>query len=83
MWRRERAFSTHPTSDMLPYPNPRFMVVGPIRRVVPKFDCPDCDRGIAMHELETRTVAQRTGFETNYRCPFCGADFEDVAALMA
>lgn len=59
------------------------MVMGSVHVGVPKFDCPDCDRGIAMHELETRTVAQRTGFKTNYRCPFCGADFEDVAALMA
>lgn len=59
------------------------MAMGTVRVRVPKFDCPDCDRGIAMHELETRTVAQSNGFETNYRCPFCGADFEDVAALMA
>lgn len=49
---------------------------------VPKLDCPDCGRGIAMHELETRTVAQTTGFETSYRCPFCRADFEEVKQLM-
>ncbi|MFB6106527.1 MAG: hypothetical protein ABEJ70_06110 [Halobacteriaceae archaeon] len=47
-----------------------------------ELECPDCSRSIAMHELETRTVAQRTGFQTTYRCPFCRADFEDVKALM-
>jgi len=35
-----------------------------------------------MHELETRTIAQTTGFETNYRCPFCRSDFEEIADLM-
>ncbi|QLC32651.1 hypothetical protein EFA46_004130 [Halarchaeum sp. CBA1220] len=49
---------------------------------MPKLDCPECERGIAMHELQTRTVAQRTGFETNYRCPYCRSDFEDVDALL-
>jgi len=35
-----------------------------------------------MHELETQTVAQTTGFETNYCCPFCRSDFEEVQQLM-
>jgi hypothetical protein len=34
-----------------------------------------------MHELETRTVAQRDDFETNYRCPFCRSDIKDVDDL--
>ena len=45
---------------------------------MPKVTCPDCSRNIAMHELEARTVAQRTGFATNYRCPFCRTDIDDV-----
>ncbi|MFB6111138.1 MAG: hypothetical protein ABEJ35_01235 [Halobacteriaceae archaeon] len=49
---------------------------------MPTLDCPDCEESIAMHELETRTVAQSSGFRTTYRCPFCHADFEDVEALM-
>lgn len=49
---------------------------------MPKLDCPDCQRSIAMHELETRTVAQTTGFETTYRCPFCRADFDEIEELM-
>lgn len=49
---------------------------------MPSLDCPECERGIAMHELETNTVAQTTGFETSYRCPFCRADFDDVAQLL-
>ncbi|MFW5919237.1 MAG: hypothetical protein ACOCSF_03450 [Halanaeroarchaeum sp.] len=47
-----------------------------------KVECPDCGRSIAMHELETRTVAQAEGFETSYRCPFCRSNFEDVAGLL-
>lgn len=57
-------------------------MVDTVRRCVPKVECPECERTIAMHELETRTVAQTNGFETTYRCPFCHADFEDVATLM-
>lgn len=49
---------------------------------VPALECPECRRTIAMHELETRTVARTKGFRTTYRCPFCRADFEDVKALM-
>lgn len=49
---------------------------------MPKLACPECGRDVAMHELDTQTVAQRNGFETNYRCPFCRTDFEDVAKLM-
>jgi DNA-directed RNA polymerase subunit RPC12/RpoP len=49
---------------------------------VSQLECPDCDKGIAMHELETRTVAQTTGFQTNYRCPFCRSDFDGVQQLM-
>lgn len=45
---------------------------------VPKVQCPDCDRRIAMHELEANTVAQSSGFATNYRCPFCRTDVKDV-----
>ena len=44
-----------------------------------KIACPDCERGVAMHELETKTIAGKTGFTTNYRCPFCRSDFEDIA----
>lgn len=49
---------------------------------VTKLECPDCGRAIAMHELETRTVAQSTGFRTSYRCPFCRTDFDDIKAMM-
>lgn len=50
---------------------------------MPQLECPDCSEDIAMHELETRTVAQTSGFKTTYRCPFCHSDFEDVATMMA
>jgi hypothetical protein len=43
-----------------------------------KVTCPDCGRAIAMHELETKTVAQTEGFDTSYRCPFCRTDLGDV-----
>lgn len=36
-----------------------------------------------MHELEANTVAQRSGFSTNYRCPYCRTDFEDVSKHLA
>lgn len=49
---------------------------------MPEIECPECGRAIAMHELETRTVATREEFETTYRCPYCGADFEDVSGLL-
>ncbi|SNZ16046.1 hypothetical protein SAMN06269185_2682 [Natronoarchaeum philippinense] len=49
---------------------------------MPKVDCPDCERHIAMHELEARTVTQGDGFSTNYRCPFCRGNIEDVGSLM-
>ena len=49
---------------------------------MPDIECPECDRVIAMRELETRTVAQSSGFNTTYRCPFCRADFEDVKQLL-
>jgi len=48
-----------------------------------KLSCPDCDRSIAMHELEARTVTQRSGFDTSYRCPFCRSDIEDVSGQLA
>jgi len=48
-----------------------------------KVSCPDCDRSIAMHELEARTVTQRSGFDTSYRCPFCRGDIEDVRSHLA
>jgi len=35
-----------------------------------------------MHELQTRTIARTTGFDTNYRCPFCRSDFDEVADLL-
>jgi len=35
-----------------------------------------------MHELETRTVAQRNDFQTSYRCPFCRSDINDVGELL-
>ncbi len=35
-----------------------------------------------MHELETRTVAQRSEFQTNYRCPFCRNDIQDIGTLL-
>lgn len=50
--------------------------------LVTKVACPDCGRSIAMHELETRTVAQRNDFRTNYRCPFCRSDINDVGELL-
>ncbi|MFB6146181.1 MAG: hypothetical protein ABEJ08_00655 [Halobacteriaceae archaeon] len=49
---------------------------------MPKVECPDCERSIAMHELDTRTVAQTSGFQTTYRCPFCHTDFENVEQLL-
>ncbi|MGM0371274.1 MAG: hypothetical protein ACQEQJ_02065 [Halobacteriota archaeon] len=49
---------------------------------MPDIECPECDRAISMHELETRTVAKSEGFETSYRCPYCGANFEDVSGLL-
>ena len=51
--------------------------------IMPKLACPDCDRDVAMHELDTQTIAQREGFETTYRCPFCRADIDDVGELLA
>ena len=48
-----------------------------------KVACPDCSRNIAMHELEARTVARTSGFTTNYRCPFCRANFDDVGDNLA
>jgi len=50
---------------------------------MPKLSCPDCDRHIAMHELEANTVTQRDGFDTSYRCPFCRGDIEDVGSRLA
>ncbi|MFH5799593.1 hypothetical protein [Haladaptatus sp. DYF46] len=49
---------------------------------MPKVSCPDCRRKIGFHELETRTVAQSSGFSTNYRCPFCRNAIENVAELL-
>ena len=49
---------------------------------MPRLDCPDCQRSIAMHQLETRTVAQTTGFQTTYCCPFCRTEFDDVKGMM-
>lgn len=46
---------------------------------MPKVRCSDCDRKVGMHELETKTVAQTTGFNTRYRCPFCRTDIENVS----
>jgi len=46
---------------------------------VSKVACTQCGRNIALHELETKTVAQSGGFSTNYRCPFCRSDIDDVA----
>jgi len=48
---------------------------------VPDIECPECDRRIAMHELETRTVARPDEFETTYQCPYCGHVFEDPSGL--
>jgi len=45
---------------------------------VPKVSCPECAEQVPVHRLETNTVAQREGFATNYRCPFCRADFESA-----
>lgn len=50
--------------------------------IMPKLACPQCDRSVAMHELDTQTVAQREGFETTYRCPFCHTDIDDVGSLL-
>jgi len=35
-----------------------------------------------MHELETNTVAQTTGFATTYRCPLCGSDYREIQQLL-
>jgi transposase-like protein len=50
---------------------------------VSKVNCPECERGVPVHRLETQTVAQREGFATNYRCPFCRADFSEPTEFMA
>lgn len=50
---------------------------------MPKVSCPDCGRSIAMHELEANTVAQTSGFSTNYRCPYCRNDIENVSEHLA
>jgi len=50
---------------------------------MPKLTCPECHRDIAMHEIEAKTVAQSTGFDTHYRCPFCRADVDDVTHQLA
>jgi DNA-directed RNA polymerase subunit RPC12/RpoP len=49
---------------------------------MPKIECPECGDRIAVHELEAKTVAQSSGFDTRYRCPFCRADVEDVASRL-
>lgn len=49
---------------------------------MPKVQCTDCGRDVGMHELETKTVAQTTGFDTRYRCPFCSSDIDNVADNM-
>ncbi|GAD51340.1 hypothetical protein MBEHAL_0100 [Halarchaeum acidiphilum MH1-52-1] len=49
---------------------------------MPTLACPNCDRGIARDELRARTVPQPSGFGTNYRCPFCRGNFENVAELL-
>lgn len=46
---------------------------------MPKLRCSGCGKGIAMHELEAKTVAQSSGFHTRYRCPFCHEDVDDVS----
>lgn len=56
--------------------------VGLLCSGMPKMGCPDCGRDVAMHELDTQTVARRNGFQTTYRCPFCRANFEDVTELL-
>jgi len=48
-----------------------------------KVSCPDCGRSIAVHQLEAKTVAQSSGFDTRYRCPFCRADVDDVHKRLA
>lgn len=49
---------------------------------MPKLTCPDCDREVGVHELETKTVARTQGFDTHYRCPFCRSDVENVFERM-
>jgi DNA-directed RNA polymerase subunit RPC12/RpoP len=49
---------------------------------MPKLVCPDCTRKVAMHELDTQTVAAGGEFTTTYRCPFCRTAFDDVAAML-
>jgi hypothetical protein len=44
--------------------------------------CEGCGRDIAMHELEAKTVTQRDGFSTRYRCPFCHEGIEDIAGSL-
>lgn len=58
------------------------MVVVAVHSIVPKVSCPDCGQEVPVHRLETQTVAQREGFTTNYRCPFCRADFDNAAQYM-
>jgi DNA-directed RNA polymerase subunit RPC12/RpoP len=58
------------------------MVVRPVGPDMPKLVCPDCSRDVAMHELDTQTVAAGGEFTTTYRCPFCRTAFDDVAAML-
>jgi transposase-like protein len=48
-----------------------------------KVHCGSCGRDIAMHELEAKTVARRSGFDTRYRCPFCHETVENVTDSLA
>jgi DNA-directed RNA polymerase subunit RPC12/RpoP len=44
-----------------------------------KVHCTECGRDVGMHELEAKTVTERDGFSTTYRCPYCRTNMEDVA----
>jgi transcription elongation factor Elf1 len=45
--------------------------------------CDACGRDVAIRELEAKTVAQPSGFDTRYRCPFCRADIDRVAEKLS
>ena len=59
------------------------MIPGVLGVHMSQLDCPECGRDLSLHQLDTQTIAQRNGFETTYRCPFCRADVGDLQQHLA
>jgi hypothetical protein len=45
--------------------------------------CDGCGRDVAVRELEAKTVARASGFDTRYRCPFCRTDIDGIAEKLS